>query len=155
MSFFTKIAGVTFRNPDGSSRQRIIKECRVGEALLLIREPDNPIDKFAVKVVRGNGQQLGYLGRNIAREGDRSGIAYRMDRGDKYLCRISDITGGGAGLSYGVNIEIREADEAEVRTDAETSNANARSDSAPTAIQLLILLAIVGIAILSVVMIER
>lgn len=85
-SFYTKIAGVTFRNSDGSSRQRIIRDCRIGEALLLIREPDNPVDKFAVNVVRRNGQQLGYLGRHITREGMQSGITYELDRGQKYLC---------------------------------------------------------------------
>lgn len=154
-SFFTKIAGVTFRNPDGSSRQRIIRECRVGEALLLTREPDNPVDKFAVAVRRINGQQLGYLGQQITREGHSSGLAWNMDRGDRYLCRISSITGGGPGRSHGVNIEIREARPGEAWAGRRASDAGVQTDAAPISIQLLILLAIVALAILVVVMSHR
>lgn len=99
-SFHTKIAGVTFEG-----RQTIIPHCSVGEMLLLERQPNHPDDQGAIKVMRLNGQQLGYIPMHVSRGWDSSGMAVRMDRGVRYLCRISKITGGGD-LNLGVNIEI-------------------------------------------------
>jgi hypothetical protein len=103
-SFFTNVAGVTF---DG--RQRIIAQCSVGERLHL-RDPNNRFDKGAIKVLRSNGEQLGFVPAHVSRDGHSSGLAFRMDRGDKYICRISSLTGGGWGKSLGVNIEITDAE---------------------------------------------
>jgi hypothetical protein len=100
-SFFTKVAGITF---DG--RQRIAAQCYEGERLFLIREPNNPKDRGAIKIVRRNGDQLGYVPRDVARYGDPTGLSFRMDRGDDYQCRIKDRTGGTSGMSHGINIEI-------------------------------------------------
>ena len=105
--FFTKVAGVTFEG-----RQRIVARCSVGERLVLIRDPENCFDKGAIKVVRSNGQQLGFVPAHVSRSGDSSGLANRMDRGDQYECRIRSITGGGW-RNLGVNIEITEATEVE------------------------------------------
>ena len=100
-SFFTKIAGVTYRNNDGKSRQRLIAQCRVGEELVLEREPDNPVDPNAIKLVRVTGEQLGYVPAHVA----ASGLAKDLDRGARPKCRIANLTGGD-GLWRGVNIEI-------------------------------------------------
>lgn len=99
-SFFTKVAGVTFEG-----RQRAVARCSEGERLTLIRDPNNPHDNGAIKVVRLNGQELGYIPAHVSRGGDSSGLAHGMDRGDKYQCRISALTGEGTGV-LGVNIEI-------------------------------------------------
>jgi hypothetical protein len=71
-AFFQQVHGVTFKNDDGSSRQRIIKECSVGEVIELVPEPDNRYDSDAVKVCRQNGGQLGYLpsGHRMAEDGE-------------------------------------------------------------------------------------
>jgi hypothetical protein len=106
--FFTKVAGVTHANDDGSSRQVIIRECRAGESLDLVREPENRYDSGAIKVMRRNGQQLGYIPQHVSRGGD-SGLSRDMDRNGAYCCRISDITGGGD-QPHGVNIEVRNAE---------------------------------------------
>jgi hypothetical protein len=105
-SFFTKVAGVTFDNDDGSCRQRVIARCSVGENLTLVPDPGNRFDSSAVKVVRSNGEQLGFLPEHITRGRHSSGISWQMDRGDVLQCRLSSITGGGPGESLGVNIEI-------------------------------------------------
>jgi hypothetical protein len=97
-SFFTKIAGVTFEG-----RQRVVARCSVGERLVLVRDPGNRFDKGAIKVMRLNGEQLGFIRAYVS----RNGLAFRMDRGDTYQCRISDLTGGN-GKTLGVNIEIIE-----------------------------------------------
>jgi hypothetical protein len=59
--FFSKIAGVSFTNPDGSSRQAALARCRAGENLRLVREADNPHDDEAVAVYSRHGEQLGYV----------------------------------------------------------------------------------------------
>jgi hypothetical protein len=100
-SFFTKIAGVTYHNEDRTSRQRIITQCRIGEELVLQREPDNPVDPKAIKILRVTGEQLGYIPAHVA----ASGLAKDLDRGGRPRCRIVNLTGGN-GLNRGVNIEI-------------------------------------------------
>lgn len=102
--FFTKIAGVTYEG-----RQGIVARCSVGERLILIREPNNPFDEGAIKVLRLNGEQLGFIPAHVSRGGDTSGLAYQMDRGEKFQCRIKDLSGGGD-KNLGVNIEITEGD---------------------------------------------
>lgn len=65
--FNTSVAGVSFENDNGSSRQRIIsKYCRVGDYVKLISEPDNKYDKNAIMVYLLNGQQIGYLKSTFA-----------------------------------------------------------------------------------------
>lgn len=103
-SFHAKIVGVAYNNPDGSSRQKIIKRCYVGEKLDAVRQPKNEYDPDAIAVCRQNGQQIGYLDRDLAKD-----IAPDMDEGLPLDLMIADITGGGGWFSdksYGVNIEI-------------------------------------------------
>jgi hypothetical protein len=115
-SFFTKVAGVTFKG-----RQRVVSRCSVGERLVLVRDPTNRFDKGAIKVMRLNGEQLGFLPAHVSRGGDSSGLAFQMDRGDEFQCRISDLTGGW-GRKLGVNIEITEGEDFETRGTSELSN---------------------------------
>lgn len=56
-----KVAGVTFANPDNSSRQHIISELKPHAPLVLVREPDNKYDIYAVAVLDGDGRQFGYI----------------------------------------------------------------------------------------------
>jgi hypothetical protein len=64
--FFTRIAGVSFRNSDGSRRPQIIDKCDPMEQLRLEAEPANPADPQAIAVKRTDGAQLGYLERRVA-----------------------------------------------------------------------------------------
>jgi hypothetical protein len=93
-------------------RQHTVATCSVGECLLLVRDPKDRFDKGAIKVMRLNGEQLGFIPEHVSRGGDSSGLASRMDRGKKYRSRISDLTGGG-GMTLGVNIEITDIDDCE------------------------------------------
>ena len=106
-SFFTKIAGVTFEG-----RQRMIPQCSEGESLRLVRDPTNRYDRGAIKVMRLNGEQLGFIPSDVSRADDPSGLAYRMDHGSRYECKIKNKTGGGEKW-LGVNIEITEVTEKE------------------------------------------
>jgi hypothetical protein len=75
--------------------------------LSLVRDPDNPFDRGAIKVLRLTGEQIGFIPAHVSRSGDSSGLASQMDRGGKYACRIKDLTGG-SGRSFGVNLEVME-----------------------------------------------
>jgi len=103
-SFFAKVVGVTYEG-----RQQIISRCSVGERLTLVRDPSNPFDSGAIKVIRLNGEQLGFLSEFVSRGDHPSGLAFHMDHGCKYQCRISALTGQGR-ENLGVNIEITDGE---------------------------------------------
>ncbi|WP_263366882.1 HIRAN domain-containing protein [Edaphobacter bradus] len=67
-SFHTKIAGVSHKNEDGTRRRRILEDCKVGDMLTLIHEPDNPYDPNALAICTDDGCQLGYIERRLAGE---------------------------------------------------------------------------------------
>jgi len=58
-------------------------EMKVGDALALVREPDNPYDANAVRV-EWNGYQLGYVPRR-----ENADVARQIDRGTRVKARIS------------------------------------------------------------------
>jgi hypothetical protein len=57
----TRTVGVSF-----ADRQTIIAHLRVGDEISLVREPTNLYDPNAIKVVRGDGQQFGFVNRALA-----------------------------------------------------------------------------------------
>ena len=95
-SFDAKVTGVTHNNDCGGRRQAIIARCRVGEPLRLEREPNNPVDKLAIKVLRSNGEQIGYIPADEARL-----LSNLLDRGFTVRCFISGLTGA---TNFGVNL---------------------------------------------------
>ena len=58
-------------------------ELRVGDPLALVREPDNPHDRNAVRV-DWRGRKLGYVPR-----AENEALAWAMDRGERLTARIS------------------------------------------------------------------
>ena len=61
-------------------------EMRVGDALALVREPDNGHDVNAVRV-EWRGRMLGYLPR-----AENRGVAAEMDRGGSVVARVARLT---------------------------------------------------------------
>jgi HIRAN domain len=59
------------------------RELRVGDALELAREPDNPYDPNAV-AVSWRGKKLGYVPRRA-----NAALAWGLDRGEELRARIS------------------------------------------------------------------
>jgi hypothetical protein len=98
--FYSKIAGVSHENANGTSRQEIIRRCRVGERLTLVCDPQNPVDPNAVMVLRANGEQLGYLAAHLAAD-----LCDRVSAGENISCYISNLTGLDR-PTRGVNIYI-------------------------------------------------
>ncbi len=101
----TRLFGVTFRNADGRLRQEIIRGCRAGDPLTLVREADNPHDPCAIAVHTAAGQKVGYIGYHQSRE-----LAAEIDAGRRVTCEIVRVTGGGGWLFFrrrhGVNVRV-------------------------------------------------
>jgi hypothetical protein len=102
-TIFSKIAGVTHANEDGTARQQIIaSRCKAGLPLTLIAEPENPHDKNAIAIFL-NGTQLGYI--QAGRLADE--LSEFINCGIAVSAEIAKITGGPAEQkSFGVNIAI-------------------------------------------------
>ena len=83
--FATNIAGISYPNDDGSSREEILGRTSQGEKLNLVYFPI-PEDKNAVKVLRENGEQLGWLSRWNAAE-----IAPILKRGEAVKSEVLEI----------------------------------------------------------------
>jgi len=99
------VAGVTYANRDGSSRQEIIQRYQPGEQVFLIAEPDNAVDPNAIAVQRGDGEQLGYLPRPLAER-----VARLLRQGYGYAAFVAEILEPGLTYSsYGVRLQIVEA----------------------------------------------
>ena len=93
----TKVVGVTYEG-----RQSVIANMSEFDELDLVRNRNNGRDKNAIAVFYED-DQIGFLCRELAEK-----LAPLMDDGNEFSCEVSEITGGGSGLSYGVNIEIRQ-----------------------------------------------
>lgn len=102
---YTKVVGVTHSNDDGSSRQKILKRMKEtaqkGDRIELRREPDNPHDKNAIAVYNKDGEQLGYVNRETAKE-----FAAYMDENDDITADLDKIIGGEGLHSYGCIIDL-------------------------------------------------
>lgn len=98
--WFNNVAGVTFKNDDGTPRQRIVKKCKGGERLVLRRDPDNEHDQFAVAVHRANGDQIGFIPSDSAEWMGRC-----MDEGHEFWAEVKEVTGQGRD-TLGVNIRV-------------------------------------------------
>jgi hypothetical protein len=72
------LAGFRYHAP-----AELFHELRVGDALELVREPDNPHDANAV-AVSWRGRKLGYLPRR-----QNAALAWGLDRGERLQARIS------------------------------------------------------------------
>lgn len=105
---YTKIAGVTHRNEEGRSIQRILKDLADYDPdslnLTLEREPDNPYDENAIKVYC-EGEHIGYIKAELAKK-----LADLVDDG-VVSGSVSEITGGTEGHLYGCNICLTVAEE--------------------------------------------
>ncbi len=111
-SFYTKVVGVTFKNPNGSSRQDAIRRfCLPGLDLILEREPNNLKDPNTIlvsvptKLARPAKVQIGQLSHHLANK-----LAPHMDRGEILKARITEMTGGTPEKkAVGVNIQIQKS----------------------------------------------
>ncbi len=85
--YYTKVVGVTKGN-----RQQVIRRCGPLESLLFDSEEDNPVDPNAIKVIRQNHEQLGYIQAEMAKE-----IGQQAKTGYMFAVYLVAITGGEPG----------------------------------------------------------
>ncbi len=106
-TFHTKVVGVTFKNDDGSDRQRIIRDLvrndklSEGVELQFVPQPTNPYDSNCILVQTFDGQTLGTISRDLAAK-----IAPQIKAGIVYRPFVSSQTGGDVGYAYGINIRV-------------------------------------------------
>lgn len=77
------------RNDDGTVRQDELGVCVPGERVTLAREPGNPYDAKAIRVLSPRGICIGSLS-----EQDAATIAPALDRGQRCEAHIHELTGG-------------------------------------------------------------
>jgi hypothetical protein len=100
-TFFTKIVGTTAKRKDGTRGQDFICDCRVGEVLDILPEPDNKVDSNAIRIYRENGDQLGYFSADVA-----AAMMPCLCRGWTYRVSVGSISGGGLGRNRGINLKV-------------------------------------------------
>jgi hypothetical protein len=103
---YSKIAGVTYKNADGLSRQTLIRNhCRVGTELALIPEDlEGHPEAIMIYVDGSNNLKLGYVTEHLAVD-----IKKKLSSGWTATAKITEITGGkfeDGHETYGCNIEI-------------------------------------------------
>jgi hypothetical protein len=102
---WTKVVGVTQKNDDGSHRQAIIARCKKRERLVIEHEPSNKYSptRSAMRVLRENGDQLGYLSEDLAVD-----VRKKLKAGKMVWAVVERKTGGtDAKPVRGVNIHLR------------------------------------------------
>lgn len=93
----TKVAGVTFRNSDGSSRQENLSYCISGGPVEFEHFTYQGAPAYAVFC---GGLQIGNLPADLARD------LYELDDSYTFVGDIDEVTGGDDGLKYGCNLRI-------------------------------------------------
>ena len=101
-SIQARVVGVTY-----GGRQTVVAQLQEGEQVFLVRDPNNTFDPNAIKVIRVNGQQIGFLDRNLAAR-----LSARLDEyGQPVQAYVSSITGGfypGSCLGVLIRFELPE-----------------------------------------------
>lgn len=85
---FTKVAGVTFSNDDGTDRQFILSNCQAGEQLILRHDPLNEHSECAIEVRRTTGEQIGYVPEWLTQE-----VRAIAESGYRILAVLKEIAG--------------------------------------------------------------
>jgi hypothetical protein len=119
------VVGESHRNPDGTSRQQLIRtRARVGELVQLLPEPDNEHDENAVKVCLATGEQIGYLERGQAED-----MADERRTGWRHAAIIHRVLGGTPDKpSVGVLLRLLSAPPGTTETDVLAAMESARTE---------------------------
>ncbi|MBB6460726.1 HIRAN domain-containing protein [Flammeovirga kamogawensis] len=95
------VAGTRYANDDtGENRQDILKESKVGDLLMLLPDELNRYDDAAIKVVRLNGKQIGFLDMDISVE-----IKSRLMSGSPVEARIKRLFKKGSVIEAEIELQ--------------------------------------------------
>ena len=87
--FYSRVAGITHENDDGTSRQDIIQTCKIGDKLFMQPAPFGKF-KNATKLYTEDDKQIGWLTERVAGEF----FNFLSDNKYKFCIEITEITGG-------------------------------------------------------------
>ena len=90
-----KAVGVSF-----GDCQNVIRNLKTGDDLKLVREPENPVDKNAVRIEDARGHKVGY----VKRDGWLSKVVNERHIVPKV--QVYQVTGGGEGRNLGVVMKV-------------------------------------------------
>jgi single-stranded-DNA-specific exonuclease len=91
------VVGVTFEN-----RQSIIARLKVGEPIILRRDPENPYDRNAIAVETANRQSIGFVNRDLALR-----LAPAFDRYGKDVFGVVTALVGGQLKGSALGVRVR------------------------------------------------
>jgi hypothetical protein len=94
-NFTCKVVGTTFEG-----REALLPGRKIGEVLVLLREPQNQYDVNAVAVYSAGGQ-IGYVGKTMAHL-----LAPHIDAGEKWEAVIKNILGGAGLGNLGIELLV-------------------------------------------------
>lgn len=120
--FNTKVVGTSAKNPDKSSRQKIIRKyVQPGDQLKLKPEPNNEYDPNAIAVFTSGGRQIGYLSEELAERY----VNQFSEKESPIRLVVTEVTGGvGEKRFVGVNVELEELSTPEERRAAASHYVN-------------------------------
>lgn len=103
----SKIAGITFKNDDGTDRQSLVEELSVGDELSL---QDMSSERYpeAIGVFNEFGDQLGFLPADLARQFRAYDDGFAFER---MACIVSSVGRASENKPLGVCIIIAESDD--------------------------------------------
>lgn len=87
-AFDTKVVGVTKNNDKGQPIQALLPSLNEDSDFMLVREPNNPYDTNAIKVI-ADYQHIGYVKAELAQQ-----LAPIMDKGNNPKVELLGVTGG-------------------------------------------------------------
>ncbi len=102
--FWINVRGIRYDNSDGTSRIKYLLSLKDTDKIILIREPENAYDNYAVKVVYRENFQIGYVEREYSKLIStylESGYDYDVKH---FLIERSDI---GYRLYCGISVEFK------------------------------------------------
>ena len=105
--FYARVAGVSFKNDDRTSRQKIIRGLECGDFLLLEWDPENKFGAAAFNVLTMERKQIGFLPHRVAVEALRD-----LKKGMCHLGIVKSTGDSAEGTALGVIIAVLRWDSA-------------------------------------------
>jgi len=95
--FCTRVVGIRYNN-----REAHLRTLKPGDPVVLLWEPQNPQDPFAVRVFSSQGLDLGYIRSTIAHA-----LVSRLQNGSAFMAKVSAILGPEFDANERLNLEVK------------------------------------------------
>ncbi|MCL6559570.1 MAG: HIRAN domain-containing protein, partial [Firmicutes bacterium] len=95
--FYSRVVGIQYEN-----RWKNVKELKIGEEVLLLRESWNPYDPNAIRVFTTTGKDLGFIRRTLAEM-----LAPKIDKGMQYEAEVAFAWDGGDAEGRWIYLKVK------------------------------------------------